>query len=149
MATAWLVYRLTGSALLLGIVGFAGQIVPFFLQPLAGAWVERMDRRKLLLWTQVASALQSFLLAVLTLAHLITIGEVIALSAMQGLINALDAPTRHSFFVQMVEDRQDLGNAIALNSTMVNGARLVGPALAGVTIGLVGEGGCFLTDRLR
>ena len=143
MATSWLVYRLTGSALLLGIVGFASQIVPFLLQPLAGAWVERMDRQKLLVWTQVAAAIQSFMLAGLTLGHIITIWEVIALSALQGLINAFDAPGRNSFFVQMIEDRNDLGNAIALNSTMVNGARLLGPALAGVTIGLVGEGGCF------
>ena len=148
MATSWLVYRLTGSALLLGIVGFASQIVPFLLQPLAGTWVERMDRRKLLIWTQVAAAIQSFMLAALTLSHIITIWEVIVLSALQGLINALDAPGRHSFFVQMIEDRNDLGNAIALNSTMVNGARLLGPALAGVTIGLVGEGGCFLIDGI-
>jgi MFS family permease len=148
MATSWLVYRLTDSALLLGVVGFASQIVPFFLQPLAGAWVERMDRRKLLIWTQVAAAIQSFVLAALTLGHVITIGEVVALSAVQGLINAFDAPGRHSFFVQMIEDRNDLGNAIALNSTMVNGARLAGPALAGITIGLVGEGGCFLIDGI-
>ena len=148
MATSWLVYRLTGSALLLGIVGFASQIVPFLLQPLAGAWVERMDRQKLLIRTQAAAAIQSFILAALTLGHIITIWEVIALSALQGLINAFDALGRHSFFVQMIEDRNDLGNAIALNSTMVNGARLLGPALAGVTIGIAGEGGCFLIDGI-
>jgi MFS family permease len=148
MATSWLVYRLTGSALLLGIVGFSSQVVPFLLQPLAGAWVERVDRRKLLVWTQVAAAIQSFLLAALALSHIVTIWEVIALSALQGLINAFDAPGRHAFFIQMIEDRNDLGNAIALNSTMVNGARLLGPALAGVTIGLVGEGGCFLIDGI-
>ncbi len=148
MATGWLVYRLTGSALLLGIVGFASQIVPFLLQPLAGAWVERMDRQKLLIWTQIAAAIQSFMLAALTLGHIVTIWEVIALSALQGLINAFDALGRHSFFVQMIEDHNDLGNAIALNSTMVNGARLLGPALAGVTIGLAGEGGCFLIDGI-
>ncbi|MDE1900123.1 MAG: MFS transporter [Alphaproteobacteria bacterium] len=148
MATGWLVYRLTGSALLLGIVGFASQIVPFLLQPLAGAWVERINRRKLLIWTQIAAAIQSLTLAALTLGHIITIWEVIVLSALQGLVNAFDAPGRHSFFVQMIEDRGDLGNAIALNSTMVNGARLLGPALAGVTIGLVGEGGCFLIDGI-
>lgn len=148
MATSWLVYRLTGSALLLGIVGFASQIVPFLLQPLAGAWVERIDRQKLLVWTQVAAAVQSFMLAGLTLGHIITIWEVIALSALQGLVNAFDVPGRNSFFIQMIEDRNDLGNAIALNSTMVNGARLLGPALAGVTIGVVGEGGCFLIDGI-
>ncbi len=148
MATGWLVYRLTGSALLLGIVGFSGQIVPFLLQPLAGVWVERMDRRKLLIRTQVAAAIQSLILAFLTLGHIVTIREVIALSALQGLINAFDVPGRNSFFVQMIEDRNDLGNAIGLNSTMVNGARLLGPALAGVTIGLAGEGGCFLIDGI-
>ncbi len=148
MATGWLVYRLTGSALLLGIVGFASQIVPFLLQPLAGAWVERMDRQKLLIWTQAAAGIQSLMLAALTLSHIITIWEVIVLSALQGLINAFDVPGRQSFFVQMIENRNDLGNAIALNSTMVNGARLLGPALAGVTIGLVGEGGCFLIDAI-
>ena len=148
MATGWLVYRLTGSALLLGIVGFASQIVPFLLQPLAGVWVERMDRQKLLIRTQAAAAIQSFMLAALTLSHIVTIWEVIALSALQGLINAFDAPGRHSFFIQMIEDRNDLGNAIALNSTMVNGARMLGPALAGVTIGLAGEGGCFLIDGI-
>jgi MFS family permease len=148
MATNWLVYRLTDSALLLGIVGFASQIVPFLLQPLAGAWVEKMDRHRLLVWTQIAAAIQSFMLAALTLSHLITIWEVIALSALQGLINALDTPGRHSFLIQMVDDRKDLGNAIALNSTMVNGARLLGPALAGITIGFAGEGGCFLIDGI-
>jgi MFS family permease len=101
-----------------------------------------------LIRTQAAAAIQSFILAALTLGHIITIWEVIALSALQGLINAFDAPGRHSFFVQMIEDRNDLGNAIALNSTMVNGARLLGPALAGVTIGLAGEGGCFLIDGI-
>lgn len=148
MATGWLVYRLTGSALLLGIVGFSGQIVPFLLQPLAGVWVERTDRQKLLIRTQVAAAIQSLMLAVLTLGHIVTIREVIALSALQGLINAFDVPGRNAFFVQMIEDRNDLGNAIGLNSTMVNGARLLGPALAGVTIGLAGEGGCFLIDGI-
>ncbi len=148
MAISWLVYRLTGSALLLGIVGFASQIVPFLLLPLAGAWVERMDRHKLLIWTQIAAAIQSFMLAALTLGHIVTIWDVIALSALQGLINAFDAPGRHAFFVQMIEDRNDLGNAIALNSTMVNGALLLGSALAGVTIGLAGEGGCFLIDGI-
>jgi MFS family permease len=148
MATSWLVYRLTGSALLLGVVGFVSQIIPFLLQPLAGAWVERMDRRKILVWTQVTAGIQSLTLAALTLGHIITIWEVILLSGLQGLINAFDTPARHSFFVRMIDDRSDLSNAIALNSTMVNGARLLGPALAGVTIALVGEGGCFLIDGI-
>jgi MFS family permease len=148
LATTWLVYRLTHSALLLGIVSFAGQIVSFALGPFAGVWVERLNRRKLLVWTQAAAALQSLALAALALAHVITLGEIIALTAMQGLINAFDMPGRQSFLVQMVEDRNDLSNAIAINSSMANGARLIGPAIAGVVIGVFGEGWCFLLDGL-
>ncbi|MGA8595192.1 MAG: MFS transporter [Bryobacteraceae bacterium] len=148
LATSWLVYRLTGSALLLGIVGFAGQIVSFALGPFAGVWVERLNRRKLLLWTQSAAAIQSLAMAALTLAHVITIGEIIALAAFQGLINAFDMPGRQSFLVQMVDDRNDLSNAIAINSSMANGARLIGPAIAGLVIGALGEGWCFLIDGI-
>jgi MFS family permease len=148
LATSWLVYRLTGSALLLGVVGFAGQIAAFALAPVAGVWVERVDRRKMLVWTQAAGAIQSLALAALTLAHVITIGEIIALAALQGLINAFDMPGRQAFLVQMVEDRSDLGNAIAINSSMVNSARLIGPAIAGLVIAAVGEGWCFLLDGL-
>lgn len=146
LATSWLVYRLTHSALLLGVVGFTGQILTFLLAPFAGVWVERMDRRKLLVWTQAAAAVQSLALAWLTIAKIVTIKEIVALSVLQGLINAFDMPARQAFTVQMVEDRADLGNAIALNSSMVNAARLVGPALAGLVIGWVGEGWCFLID---
>ena len=148
LATSWLVYRLTHSALLLGIVSFAGQIVSFALGPFAGVWVERLDRRKLLIWTQAAAAIQSLALAALTLAHVITLWEIIALSALQGVINAFDMPARQSFLVQMVEDRNDLSNAIAINSSMANGARLVGPAIAGLVIAALGEGWCFLIDGL-
>ena len=148
IATSWLVYRLTGSALLLGVVGFSGQILTFVLAPFAGVLIERMDRRKLLVWTQALAAAQSLLMAALTLARIITIREIIALSALQGLINAFDMPGRQSFLVQMVEDKQDLGNAIAINSSMVNLARLVGPALAGLVIAWVGEGYCFLIDGI-
>jgi MFS family permease len=146
LATTWLVYRMTHSALLLGIVTFAGQIVSFALGPFAGVWVERLNRRKLLVWTQAAAAVQSLAMAALTLAHFITLWEIIALTALQGLINAFDMPARQSFLIQMVEDRNDLSNAIAINSSMVNGARLVGPAIAGLLIGAVGEGWCFLID---
>ena len=146
LATSWLVYRLTSSALLLGIVGFAGQIPTFIFAPFAGVWVDRLNRRHVLLVTQTLAMLQSFALAVLTLMKVITIHEIIALSAFQGLINAFDMPGRQSFMVHMVEDRQDLGNAIAINSSMVNMAQLVGPSLAGIVIALVGEGYCFLID---
>jgi MFS family permease len=146
LATSWLVWRLTHSELLLGIVGFAGQILTFLLAPFAGVWIERMDRRRLLVWTQAAAAVQSLAMAALTLAHRINVHEIIALSLLQGLINAFDMPGRQSFVVQMVEDKADLGNAIAINSSMVNAARLVGPALAGIVIGWVGEGWCFFID---
>ena len=146
LATSWLVYRLTHSVLLLGVVGFSGQIISFLLGPFAGVWVERLNRRKLLVATQAAAAVQSLALAALTLTHVITLWEVIALTAMQGLINAFDMPGRQSFLVQMVEDRKDLSNAIAINSSMANGARLIGPAVAGLVVGAYGEGWCFLLD---
>jgi MFS family permease len=148
VATSWLVYQLTGSALLLGLVGFAGQIPTFLLAPFAGVLVDRLNRQKILLWTQALAGLQSLALAALTISRVINIHEVLWLSVIQGLINAFDMPARQAFLVQMVEDKQDLGNAIALNSSMVNMARLVGPALAGLIIGSVGEGYCFLIDGL-
>lgn len=148
LATTWLVYRLTQSALLLGVVTFAGQIVSFLLGPFTGVWIERLDRRKLLIWTQVAAIVQAFALAALTLTHMITIGEVIVLSMLQGLINAFDMPGRQAFLVQMVDDRNDLGNAIAINSSMANGGRLIGPAIAGLIIAAVGEGWCFVIDGI-
>jgi MFS family permease len=146
IATSWLVYRLTGSAAALGIVGFAGQIPTFALAPLAGVWVDRWSRHRVLVVTQVLSMLQSFALAWLTLAGTIDLAQILALSALQGVINAFDTPARQAFVVEMVEDRRDLPNAIALNSSMVNGARLVGPSVAGVLIAAAGEGWCFLVD---
>jgi MFS family permease len=146
VATAWLVYKLTHSSLLLGTVSFAGQIPTFLLAPFAGVLVDRVDRHKVLLWTQALAMVQSLALAVLTLTHRITIREVLALSAFQGIINAFDMPGRQSFMVKMVEDRGDLSNAIAINSSMVNMARLVGPSLAGLLIAATNEGWCFLVD---
>jgi MFS family permease len=146
LATSWLVYRLTGSSFLLGVITFAGQVPTFFLGPIAGVWADRWERRRVLLVTQFLAALQSLMLAALTLSGHITIAEVVALSIFQGLINSFDMPARQSFLVQMVEGRTDLSNAIALNSTMVNGARLLGPAIGGLIIAAVGEGYCFLID---
>ena len=146
IATSWLVYRLTKSALLLGTVSFAGQIPTFLLAPIAGVIVDRIDRRKVLVWTQTLAMVQSLALAWLTLSNRITIAEVLALSAMQGIINAFDMPGRQSFMVTMVEDRSDLSNAIAINSSMVNVARLIGPSLAGLLIAATNEGWCFLVD---
>lgn len=147
LATSWLVYRLTHSTFLLGVVTFAGQIPTFLLGPVAGVWADRWERRRLLLLTQFLAALQSLALGALTLAGHITVAEVAGLSVLQGIINAFDLPARQSFLVQMVGgNKADLGNAIALNSTMVNGARLLGPVLAALTIAAVGEGYCFVID---
>jgi MFS family permease len=146
IATAWLVYRLTHSALLLGTVSFAGQIPTFLVAPFAGVWVDRLDRRQVLIWTQALSMLQSLGLAALTFSGRITVPWIVGLSVMQGLINAFDMPGRQAFMVQMVEDRADLSNAIAINSSMVNMARLVGPSLAGMVIAVSSEAWCFLID---
>jgi MFS family permease len=148
IATSWLVYRLTGSALLLGTISFAGQIPTFIFAPFAGVWVDRLDRRQVLVCTQTLSMVQSLALAALTLSRTITIPLLLALAVMQGIINAFDMPGRQSFMVQMVEDRGDLSNAIAINSSMVNMARLVGPSLAGMLIAVTSEGWCFLIDGI-
>jgi MFS family permease len=145
-ATNWLVYRLTGSALLLGVVGFAGQFPAFLLGPFAGIVVDRWDRHRLLVVTQTVSMLQSFALAVLTLTGRITVEWIVVLSIVQGVVNAFDMPGRQAFMLTMIENREDLGNAIALNSSMVNVARLIGPSVAGVVIALTNEGWCFLID---
>ena len=148
IATSWLVYRLTGSVLLLGLVGFAGQIPTLVLAPFAGVLVDRWDKHRILVVTQVLSMLQSLALAVLAIPHLITVTDILALQLVQGIINAFDTPARQSFLVQMIEDRADLPNAIALNSTMVNASRIIGPSIAGVMIALVGEGWCFMVDAV-
>ena len=148
IATAWLVYRLTHSALLLGTVSFAGQIPTFLVAPFAGVWIDRWDRRQVLVWTQTLAMVQSFALAGLTFSGLITIHWILFLSVLQGVINAFDMPGRQSFMVQMVEDRADLGNAIAINSSMVNVARLIGPSLAGMLIAVTSEAWCFLIDGI-
>ena len=146
VATSWLVFRLTHSALLLGVVTFAGQVPTFVLGPLAGVWVDRLDRYRVLFVTQTLAMLQSFALAALALTGVIQVWHILALQVFQGVINAFDTPSRQSFLIEMVDDRADLPNAIALNSTMVNGARLIGPAVAGLLIAAVGEGWCFLVD---
>ncbi len=148
IATGWLVYRLTGSALLLGTVSFAGQVPTFLLAPFAGVWVDRLNRRHVLVWTQSLAMVQSLALAALTLSGRVTVPWVLALSIVQGVINAFDMPGRQAFLVQMVEDRRDLGNAIAINSSMVNVARLIGPSLAGIVIAASNEGWCFLIDGI-
>ena len=148
VAISWLVYRLTGSELLLGIVGFAGQIPTLLLAPFAGVVVDRHNRHRILIWTQAASLVQSGLLAVLTLSDVITVPQLLVLQLLQGVINAFDTPARQALVVEMVRDRADVPNAIALNSSMVNGSRVIGPAAGGVIIAAVGEGWCFAIDAV-
>ncbi|HEV7700493.1 MAG TPA: MFS transporter [Pyrinomonadaceae bacterium] len=148
IATAWLIYKLTGSALLLGVVGFAGQIPSFVLAPFAGVLVDRWSRHRVLVVTQVLAMLQSAALAVLDLTGTIKVSHVIGLAILQGAINAFDMPARQAFVVEMVTDRADLPNAIALNSSLVNGSRLLGPSIGGVIIAWIGEGWCFAVDAV-
>ena len=145
VATAWLVYRLTHSAFRLGLVSFASQIPILVLGSIAGVWVDRWNRHRVLVITQALSMLQSFALAVLARKN-ITVNEIILLNLFQGAVNAFDMPARQAFVIQMVEHPEDLGNAIALNSSLVNAARLIGPSVAGLIIAAVGEGYCFLID---
>lgn len=151
-AMIWLAFILTDDpqrkAWLIGVVAFCSQIPVLFLGPLAGVWADRLNRQKLLVITQTLSMLQSFALAALSLTHRINIPEVICLAILQGIINSFDIPARQAFLVEMVSDREDLANAIALNSTMVHGARLIGPAAAGLLIAWVGVGWCFLLDAV-
>src|SRR5215467_11117783 len=142
IAESWLVYRLTGSALLLGTVTFAGQIPVFLLAPIGGAVADRYDRRRILVATQTSMMLLTFILAWLTLSHRVQIWQVITLAALTGVVNSFDLPARQVFVVDMVA-RADLVNAIALNSSMFNGARVVGPAAAGIVVAAIGEGWCF------
>ena len=146
VATSWLVYRLTRSPMLLGLVSFSGQVPALLLTPFAGVWVDQWNRHKVLKATQTLSMLESFALAVLALSGRINIWHIVGLTMFQGVVNAIDMPARQSFVIEMIEDRADLPNAIALNSSMVNGARLIGPSIAGLVIAAAGEGYCFLID---
>ncbi len=148
IATVWLVYHLTNSPLWLGLVGFSGQIPSFLLSPMGGILADRVNRHHIIVITQVLSMLQSLALAVLALTGTIQIWQIICLSIFQGVVSAFDIPARQSFLTQMVEKKEYLGNAIALNSSMFNGARLIGPAIGGVLIAAVGTGMCFLIDGI-
>lgn len=146
VAVGWLVYRLTGSATWLGVMAFAAQAPTFFITPLAGAFADRWDRKRMFVTTQTLAMMQALLLAVVTLGGAVTVGRLVLLSLGLGLINAVDAPVRQSLVPDLVAAPADLPNAIALNSSLINGARLVGPALAGVLIASIGEGGVFLLN---
>lgn len=147
VAQSWLVYRLTGSSLLLGAVGFASQIPVFFLAPLGGVVADRRSRRGVLVVTQAASLTLALILAALTLAGWVRIEHVFVLASLLGVVNSFDLPARQAFVVEMV-GKEDLPNAIALNSSLFNGARIVGPAIAGLLVGAIGEGWCFFINGL-
>ena len=148
IALAWLVYRLTNSAFLLGLVGFSGQIPTFLFASFAGVLVDRWNRHRMLVVTQVLSMVQALTLSLLVLTGTVRVWHIVVLSLILGIVNAFDIPARQSFVVEMVEGKEDLGNAIALNSSMVNAARLLGPSMAGILIAAVGEGICFLINGL-
>ncbi len=145
VAQSWLVYKLTGSGLLLGAVGFASQIPVFLFAPLGGITADRSNRQRVVIATQVVSMILALVLAALTLTHRVTVKEIFVLAALLGVVNAFDIPGRQAFLVDMV-GKEDLMNAIALNSSMFNGARVVGPAVAGVLVARLGEGWCFFAN---
>jgi MFS family permease len=146
LATTWLVWRLTHSAGMLGLLGFAGQVPTFLFAPFAGVWIDRLNRHRLLVVTQVLAMLQAFTLAAFVLTGSVEIWEIFGLQVFLGIVNAFDMPTRQSLLIDLIADRGDLSNAVALNSSMVNAARLVGPSIAGLLIAWVGEGWCFFAD---
>ena len=148
IAMSWLVYRLTNSAFMLGMVGFVGQLPGVVITPFAGVAADRWNRHRMVIATQTGAMLQALALAALTLTGTVRVWHILALSAFVGVVNGFDVPARQSFLVEMVEEKQDLANAIALNSSMFNAARLVGPAIAGGLIAIVGEGWCFLINGL-
>ncbi|MBF0483156.1 MAG: MFS transporter [Candidatus Omnitrophica bacterium] len=148
VAMAWMIYRLSNSALMLGMVGFVSQIPAFLITPFAGIFADRYDRRKMLVITQTLAMTQALILAVLVLTKHITIPYIFILSVFLGVINSFDVPIRQAFTIDMIEKKEDLGNAIALNSSLFNVARLIGPSLAGFLIAWLGEGICFLVNTL-
>ena len=149
VAVTWLVYKMTNSAFILGIVGFSGQLPLFIIAPFAGVIADRWDKKRILLITQSLALVQALILSILVFTKVVMIWHLIALSIFLGIINAFDMPVRQAFVVDMLDNKkQDLGNAIALNSSMVNGARLIGPSIAGILIATVGDGWCFAINCL-
>lgn len=148
IAISWLMYRLTSSAFMLGLTGFALQIPMLLVSPFAGVWVDRFNRRRLLLLTQALALAPALLLAALTIAGMIQAWHIIALSLFLGIVNAFDNPGRGAFLLEMVETRDHLPNAIALNSVIMHSARFVGPSIAGVVLAYAGEAACFLLNAL-
>lgn len=148
IALGWLVYRLTDSVFLLGVVGFAGQIPSLVITPIAGVFADRLNRRNVMLTTQTAFMVLAFLLAALVLFNVIQVWEIILLATLNGVVLAIDTPFRHAFLLVMVGEKSLLQNAIALNSTLINSARFIGPTVGGILIALVGEGWCFFLNGM-
>jgi MFS family permease len=148
IAMSWLVYRMSGSALLLGLIGFAGQAPAILFTPVAGVFADRLNRHRLLICLQILCMLQAAALAYLTLSHRVTVPYLFVLSVTLGILSSFEIPTRQSFVVDMLDHKENLINAIALNSFMFNSARLLGPSIAGLVIGLAGEGICFLLNAV-
>jgi MFS family permease len=148
IALSWLVYRLTGSVFLLGLIGFTSQIPTFFLTPFTGVVTDRYNRLSIMKMTQLLFMLQAIVMTLLVMLNLIDVWHIIALSIVFGVITAFDAPARQSLVIDLIDKPEDLGNAIALNSAIFNGARLIGPAVAGIVIAIVGEGICFLLNAV-
>ena len=146
LAMGWLVYRLTNSAFMLGLVGFSSQIPTFFISPFAGVFLDRWNKHKTIVITQTLSMVQAFILSLPCPVRGVQIWHLVLLNVFIGMVNGFDIPARQSFIVEMIEDREDLGNAIALNSSMFNAARLIGPSIAGLIIAALGEGICFLLN---
>src|SRR5271167_2260437 len=147
VAQSWLVYRMTGSTLLLGTVGFASQIPVFIIAPIGGIVADRNNRQRVVIATQTASMILAFILAFLTLTGRVQVWQIMVLAAGLGVVNAFDIPARQAFLIDMV-GREDLLNAIALNSSMFNGARIIGPAIAGILVASIGEGWCFFANAV-
>src|SRR5918993_33711 len=145
IAQSWLIYRLTGSAVLLGLAGFMAQIPVFVLAPLGGVVADRLDRRQILIGAQSMMMVLALILAWLTFTHIVQVWHILTLAALLGVASAIEIPTRQSFVLEMV-GREDLSNAIAINASMVNAGRLVGPAVAGAVVAAVGEAWCFLLN---
>jgi MFS family permease len=147
IAQSWLVYRLTGSSFLLGSIGFASQIPIFLLAFVGGTVADRYNRHRIIVGAQAASMLLALILSALTLTNTVRIWHIFVLSALLGIVNAFDMPARQAFIVELV-DKEDLMNAIALNSSVFNGARVLGPAVAGILIAGIGEGWCFFANGI-
>lgn len=146
VAQAWLVYKMTNSVFLLGAVGFLGQIMVFLFSPIAGVLADRFNKHRILIITQSLAMVQAFILSVVVLTGTVRVWHIMLLSLLLGFINSFDMPVRQSFVIEMVEKKEDLSNAIALNSSLVNSARLIGPSIAGILIAAFGEGICFFLN---